>query len=404
MKLYPEQEKVLQQAVEILDKYKMCYLALRPRFGKSLIAAQLADRYMEKGSRILFVSTKSAQAGIHKVIQEMGIAADIEVTTYGSTHKCKGTYDLIIADEAHSNISSYPRMSKAREKLDSLIHSKTIIVWMSGTPSIESSSKLYHQLSLSPFHSFSKYDSFYHWFNGSAHYKNKTDNLIGYGIQGLTKYTGGSRPAINYDHTINFDDKFKPIMISRAEEEAAVKVIPCYVEPPKIIKEGISSIATKSIFISDYGIFIAEGGAGRLSKAHQLSGGTAIDDKDTSVFIDAFKAKEIYEKHKGNNCCIFYRYKAEKRLLCIYFPEEDLYQIDSNCTGIDMSHYDEAIVYSLTWSGSNYLQVLNRLVNSEREDIPKVYVYLTKGGPDQKIFEAVSNKRDYNQKFLKDKE
>ncbi len=400
MKLYPEQEEVFQQAVEILDKYKMCYLALRPRFGKSLIAAQLADRYMEKGSRILFVSTKSAQSGIHKVIQEMGITADIEVTTYGSTHKCKGTYDLIIVDEAHSNISSYPKMSKTREKLDSLIHSKTIIIWMSGTPSIESSSKLYHQLSLSPFHSFSKYDSFYHWFNGSAHYKGKLDNLPGYGIQGLTKYTGSHRPSIDYDHTIDFDHKFKPMMITKAEEEHAVKVIPCYVEPPEIIKEGISSITAKSIFTSKYGTFIADGGAGKLSKAHQLSGGTAIDDEETAVILDSFKAEEIYKKHGNNNCCIFYKYKAERSLLSIFFPEEDLYQIDSSCTGRDLSHYDEAIIYSLTWSGSNYLQVLNRLVNSERKDTPEVYIYLTNHGPDQKIFEAVSNKRDYNQKFL----
>ena len=395
MELYPEQQKVFTEASKILDKWSMVYLALRPRFGKTPISVSLVS------GKTLFVTTKSALTGIHKVIKALN-KSDITVSTYGAVHKCVEKYDYLIIDESHTNISSFPKMSKAREKLQLIVdrNTKIKIIYLSGTPSIESSAQLYHQLSLSPRHSFSQYDSFYKWWNGSAHYKNKICNLPGYGIPGSVKYTGASRPAIDYSKVINFNEKLEPIMIRRAEEEAAVRIHTVAVEAPKFIQGMISNIRTKSIATAIEHVFIADGGASKLSKAHQFAGGTGIADDGESYILSNFKAAEVYKNHKGANCCIFYKYVKEKELLCAYFDEKDLYQADSNCTGIDLSHYDEMIIYSLTWSGSNYVQALNRLVNTERKDIPNIYIYLTNSSPDNRIYEAVSNKRDVNSKFL----
>ena len=146
--------------------------------------------------------------------------------------------------------------------------------------------------------------------------------------------------------------------------------------------------------------FIAEGGASTLSKTHQMAGGSCINDKEEGIILSYYKAQEIARNHKGTNCCIFYKYVAEKEILSLYFDPKDLYQIDSNSTGIDLSHYDDAIIYSLTWSGSTFTQVRSRLVNTERKDTPNLYVYLTQDTPDTKIWEAVSNKLDFNTKFL----
>jgi len=394
MTLTKEQREVYSEAKDILNKWGMCYLALRPRFGKSLIAAELI-----RGTKSIIVTTKSAIPGFKKVLKAMDV--DAIVCTYGTAHKHIDRYDNICVDEAHSNISSYPKMSKSREKLQLIIDkNKDInIILMSGSPSIESGSQLFHQLNLSPKHKFSKYKDFYTWWNHRGHYSDGRD-CGGYGIEGSFKYTGGPRPVIDYSKVINFENEFNHIMIRKAESETAVEVILRYVEATEIINEGISSIKTKNIFMLAATPFIANGGASKMTKVSQLAGGTCIADDDEAYIISPFKAQHISELHKDSNCCVFYKYKKERELLEQYFNKDDIYQIDSNCTGLDLSHYDEMVIYSLSWSGANYLQVLNRLVNVNREDTPKVYIYLTVDSYDKTIYRAVSNKRDVNTKML----
>ena len=395
MTLYTNQLEVVHEAELILERWGMVYLALRPRYGKTPISLTLAR------GKILFVTMRSAFAGVNKVVKELQ-KPNVTVCTYGTAHKYLNSYDTIILDEAHKNISSYPKESVSREKLQPILDNSPTadIIWLSGTPQIESNSKMFHQLNVSPRHSFSKYDSFYHWFNGSAHYKNKTDKRKGYGITGLVKHTGSNRPAINYDNTINFSEKVDPIMIRRGEEEQLVNIIVHHVRPPQKIIDGMIDIRTKSIAEIDGNTFIADGGAGKLSKQHQLAGGSAISVDGSGILLSDFKAIEIHKKHRDKNCCIFYKYVAEKEILKKYFNKEDLYQIDSNSTGIDLSHYDEMVIYSLTWSGSTYTQVLNRLVNTERKDMPDIHIYITDNSPDVALFRAVSMKHDFNSKYL----
>jgi len=393
MTLRPEQEEVLKEAKEILDKWNMVYLALRPRFGKSLIAANLIN------DNSLFVTVKSAIEGVEKVLSAFNINCD--VINYESLHKVKTKkYDYLILDEANKNISRFPKMSKSRKELERFIHSDIKIIWLSGTPSIESNAQLFHQLSISPRHSFRKYKNFYEWFFGSNHYKNNAKGLPGYGIEGIFKYTGGPRPVQDYSQIKPFSHKFKPIMITKAIE-AAIRTQIRYLEAPDFISEYISSVMTSGVFTTPDGTFIADGGAAKLSKAHQLSGGTCISDLGDGIILSDFKAAHI-AKQGHKNCCVFYKYIKEKELLSRFFPEKDLYQVDSNCLGIDLSHYDEMIIYSLTWSGQNFHQVKQRLVNVNRKTEPVIYIYLTTSGPDKKIYEAVSLKEDFNTKFLKD--
>jgi hypothetical protein len=86
-------------------------------------------------------------------------------------------------------------------------------------------------------------------------------------------------------------------------------------------------------------------------------------------------------------------------MLVRYYPEDHLFQIDSNSMGLDLSRFDTAVIYSLTWSGANYTQVLARLQNTEREERPRVVICI-KMPIDTMIYEAVSRKKDFNTKFL----
>ncbi len=397
MTLYPRQQVVVEEAKKIISVYKMCYLAIIMRYGKSLIAAELTRDY----SNPLIVTTKSAVEGVNKVLNSLGVEAT--VITYGSIHKINNiTYDFIYLDESHTNISSFPKPGKAYEKLQLCINDNTVIVFGSGTPNIESSAQLFHQLSLSHYHSFHKFDSFYTWWYSDKHYKTKVGG--GYGLEGHFKYTGGSRPAVDYSYVKDFSNRYEPMMIKRAHLDSlkGPKIVSEYISMPSGLRKLYHDLKTTSICTNNQITAVSNGGADKLNKLSQLAGGTIIDDEGTNCVLDNFKARAIYAQKAGKKICVFYKYIAHRSLLKTIFDEADLYQSDSQVSGIDLSHYDELVVYSMSWSGANISQMLARLTNSERTTTPIITFYLTKETVDQKTFETVMKKRDDNLFFLKD--
>jgi SNF2 family DNA or RNA helicase len=72
------------------------------------------------------------------------------------------------------------------------------------------------------------------------------------------------------------------------------------------------------------------------------------------------------------------------------------------CEGIDLAWLNGSmILYSLTFSGSTYEQILNRMNRFDRIEPIKVHVLLVKNSIEEKIFAAVSNKKNFNTTFMK---
>ncbi len=173
-----------------------------------------------------------------------------------------------------------------------------------------------------------------------------------------------------------------------------------YIDLPKVVKEVYDAIQLHSIYQDKFTV-VSEGGAGKLSKLHQLAQGSVITEDETAVNLTDFKARHIADLHQGQKVAIFYRYVADKTQLLKYFQKEDLYQIDSAITGIDLSHYDAMVVMSLTFSGANYAQMLSRMLHPNSTTQPDVYIYLTRNTVDEVVYKTVSEKHDFNSKFLR---
>ncbi len=396
--LYPYQENISKKGQKILMKYNMLYLALEMRSGKTPISLDVIKN-TDPEAGVLFVTTKSAIDGIRQAYEDFGFTMNIKVINYQSLHKIHedAVYTHIIIDEAHKNISSFPRPSKSWKQLKKLIKEDTKIIYLSGTTHIESSSQLFHQLSLSPFHSFSQYRGFYEWFNPKGHYK---DSRLtgGYGIPG-TRFIGYGKEAADYSHTHNFESKFKPIMIKHVMDNEEIKPHIEIVWTVMKVEQKMLYHQMKTTGVTGNPFSIAANAAGRMSKCQQIASGTLIGEDDTYI-LSQDKAYSISRDHP--NVPVFYKYKAEYDILSEHIDESLLYQIDSQNTGLDLSQYDSMVIYSLTYSGANWSQVLARLTNTERTTKPTVYVYLVEGTLDKDIYETVSNKRDANTKFLKE--
>ena len=153
------QEEISNKAVELLKKYKIAYLALQVRTGKTLTSFVTAHKFGAKS--VLFVTKKKAISDIVNQFSGSAIEMGIYVTNYEQLSNVHETFDLIIIDEAHS-LSAFPVPSARAKELKRICFGKPII-YLSGTPNPESFSQLYHQFWVSSYSPFEAYPNFYKW-------------------------------------------------------------------------------------------------------------------------------------------------------------------------------------------------------------------------------------------------
>ena len=389
MKPYQHQRKVITEGRQILDKYKMLYLPIETRVGKTLIALTLAE---DNGS-VLFVTTKSAIKGVQETCEQSGLyLPDIIITNYEQLHNLPlKEYDTVIVDECHK-ISSFPKKNLARKRLDNFIGNETNLILMSGTPHTESSSQMFHQFSLSPHHRFAEYSTFYKWFKD-------------YGVAQV-KFIGRGITANDYTKTYHFENKWRPFTITMTREEAGFdhhtpKIIRRYVEMPDELLYLYTRMQVEGIVFYIDHRFIAEGGgASKLTKLQQIASGTCIDDEDKQIIIDNYKVKYIEKHWDPDEVVVLYKYQAEKRMLDELGYES--LQIDSGTTGMDFSHKSTIVAMTLTFSGANFIQAITRMANKERDTPMPVYIILANHTIDSDILDTVEQKKNFNQRVYHD--
>ena len=159
MQLREYQQSIAEQAHSLLLQYKIVYLCMQVRTGKTITAIAAAKMYGAK--KVLFVTKLKAISSIQKDFKAVGSPFDIYVINYESLHKCENDFDFIILDEAHC-LGQYPSPSNRVKELKRICSDKPII-YLSGTPSPESYSQMYHQFYVSSFSIFNEYKNFYAW-------------------------------------------------------------------------------------------------------------------------------------------------------------------------------------------------------------------------------------------------
>ena len=163
LKLRDYQKKIVKEGYSKLVNKNMVYLSMEVRTGKTLTALSLADKFSMK--KVLFVTKKKAIKSIQKDYELLKPSYKIEVINYESLHKFNDSVDAIIIDEAHT-IGTYPKPNNKYKQLKEIVRKNEFakLILLSGTPSPESYSQLFHQFKLSRIRSpFKEYANFYKW-------------------------------------------------------------------------------------------------------------------------------------------------------------------------------------------------------------------------------------------------
>jgi hypothetical protein len=320
---------------------------------------------------------------------------------YESVHTITETFDLVIIDEAHS-LGQFPKPSERVGIIKKLCEGKPVI-YLSGTPTPESYSQLFHQFFVSDCSPFKEYKTFYKWASdGFVKIKKKMINGIPF-----NDYKAANKEKI--------DAATKHLFITFSQAEAgfnqvvhetvlSVKMKPAtYWLANKLLKDRVHIGKGGEEIIADTAVKLQ-------NKLHQIYSGSVIAENGDAIAFDHSKAEYIKEKFAGKKIAVFYIFRAEAEMLRWVFkgrvtesPEEfnasaDLIfisQIQSGSMGTNLSTAEALIFYNIHFSNLQYFQAKERTQVKDRLLPANIYWIFSEDGIEQKIYEAVKNKRDY---------
>ncbi len=395
------QEELSTKAYRILKELKVVYLSMEVRCGKTLTALETAKKYGAKD--VLFLTKKKAISSIEDDYNKFGYSFNLTVVNDESMHKVEDEYDLVIHDE-HHRFGSFPKPSKGAKEFKTR-YGHLPMIFLSGTPTPESYSQIYHQFWVSQYSPFKLYSTFYKW---SKDFVNVSQRNFGYGM--VNDYSNA-----NYE-------KIKPIiepyMITYTQEQAGFtseiveQVLTCEMEPMTYmlcnrLKRDLVIQGKESNIVADTAVKL-------MQKLHQMYSGTIKFEDGSSIILDKSKGEFIKHHFKGKKIGIFYKFIAELRLLKEVFGENLTTDIDEfNATdknialqivsgreGISLRNADYLVFYNIDFSATSYWQARDRMTTKDRLK-NKVYWIFSKDGIEQKIYNAVKKKKSFTTTIFK---
>ena len=396
------QTTISDQATNLLNSRGVAIINMEVRTGKTFTALLTCDKV--KANKVLFVTKKKAIESIQSDYNTLNPAYEMQCINYESLHKIKNNdFDVIICDESHT-LGAFPKPSIRTKKLKDFVGSTKLIL-LTGTLTPESYSQIFYQLwitSNSPF----KEKSFYKW---AKDYVNVTQKRVSFGNM-VNDYSDANKAKI--DKLIN------PIKISFTQKEAGFKTVinehflnvemlpATYATARKLVKDLVIEGKT-DVILADTPVKLKQ-------KLHQIYSGTCKLESGNSVVLDYSKGEYIKDYFKGKKIAIFYKFKAELELLKEVFKDSlctDLKEFDNSNEnialqfvagreGVKLANADALVFFNIDYSALSYFQAKDRMTTMDRLQNNVYWVFSNKG-IEQKIYNTVSNKKDYTLSHFK---
>ena len=394
---------IIKLGAKIVEDFGFVYLAMEVRTGKTLTSLGIAEAICS--SNVLFLTKKKAISSIENDYELLNPPYHLTVVNYESLHKVERTdWDLIICDEAHS-MGAMPKPSKRAVQVKDLIaKTKANVILLSGTPTPESYSQMYHQVYGIPKNPFKEYKNFYRFCDNFVKIKTKMINGLV-----IKDYSNGLDTIVSEmePFTINYTQQEAGFMSETTEEIFEVE-----------LKEStyklISKLSRDLVLQGKEEVILGDTPVKLMSKIHQLYSGTVKFESGKSMVVDTSKAEFIKSQWMGCKIGIFYKFKEELNALQEIFGDDlttDLeefnttfksiaLQIVSGREGISLKNAEYLVYYNIDFSATSYWQSKDRMTTKERLQ-NQVFWIFAKGGIEHEIYKAVTKKKDYTLSHFK---
>lgn len=403
IKLRSYQKNIVKTGLPVLKKHRFLYLAMEVRTGKTLTSLSISN--LLPVQNLLFITKKKAIYSIQEDYDKLNPNFNITVINYESLHKITHDviYDCVILDEAHT-LGAYPKQNKRSKQVSRIIkiHLPYVIL-LSGTPTPESFSQMYHQVSSIPLNPFRSHKNFYSF---AKTYVDVRKKYISSGY--VDDYSDGSEIII---------DVMKPFTISHTQKESGFivntneKILKIPITPP--LNNIIQKLKKDLVVSGKQHVILADTSVKLMSKLHQLYSGTVKFEDGNSMVLDSFKAEYIFNKFKKNKIAIFYKFKEELNAIKSVYHDNictEIYEFDNSKKsialqivagreGISLKKAEAIVYYNIDFSATSYWQSRDRMTTKDRK-LNNIYWIFTQGGIESEIYNTVVKKKDYTLKHF----
>lgn len=386
MKPYDYQVELATQALQVIRENGLVYLAMEERTGKTLTFLHMAE--MSDAKRVLIVTKKKAEAGIAETLSKWEHETYFRLTTYHQLHKVESTdFDLVILDESHNYISSYPKPGAIWKVVKRYCGGKPI-VYSSATPHAQSYSQLYHQFALCSYSPWVKSRHFYDWFSM-------------YGKPYTIEINGINVPQYDKTNRQMVEATSKHLFIAKTRQELGFAHEPedvlHYIEPCEGLKLTYNALLKDRIVNLSVGKLVCDSASKLRTSLHQLEGGTIKIDKSYNVLPNTEKVDYIKQTWgDSETLVIMYNFIAEKTKLEHHFKKATILQATSFAEGVDLHKFDNLVIYSQDYSTARHTQRRARQANIRRDKPINVHFLLMVKGISSQVYKCVSvNKKNY---------
>jgi len=402
MKFRNYQEEIIDKGVDVLGEHGFVYLAMEVRTGKTLTSLGIAKEMGAK--RVLFITKKKAISSIEADYQMLKPSFTLDVINYESLHKIEGSFDLVVLDEAHS-MGAFPKPSKRAKQVKIIIQKNDpLVILLSGTPTPESYSQMYHQIYAIPRNPFRRFINFYRFCDEHVNVTQRPINgiYIKDYSKGLPSIMDSMQP-----YFISYSQKEAGFQVKTNEHILHVKMSPLTYNLAKKLQKNLVVEGKNEVILADTPVKL-------MMKLHQIYSGTVKFESGASKTLDYTKAQFIKDKFKDKKIGIFYKFKEELKALKEIFQDNlttelkefvnskksIALQIVSGREGISLRQADCLVYYNIDFSATSYWQSRDRMTTKDRIK-NEVYWIFSEGGIEDQIYKAVVNKKDYTLNHFK---
>jgi len=398
------QNDIILRGHKVLSKHKFLYLAMEVRTGKTLTSLGIAEKIGIKN--MLFVTKKKAISSIQSDYDLLLPSYNITVINYESLHTIDDSFDLIILDEAHG-MGAIPKPSKKAKQVKEIImkNGYPYVILLSGTPTPESYSQMYHQVYGIRTNPFSEFKNFYRFSDKYVEVKERKIN----GLM-IKDYKGGRDSIVTAmsPYTINYTQKQAGFKVDTREHIMEVEMSDTVYSIAKRLKKNLVVEGKKEVILADTPVKL-------MMKLHQLYSGTIKFESGESMIVDPSKAQFIYDNFCTVKIGIFYKFKEELNALMDVYGKDYLttdlnefdttgksiaLQIVSGREGISLKKADALVYFNIDFSATSYWQSRDRMTTKDRLE-SDVYWIFAKGGIEKDIYKTVLGKKDYTLNHFK---
>lgn len=388
MSYKPHQIETARKAQTILEDRGIVMIAGEPRTGKTRTALNMVSHM--PGLKVLCLTKKNAIPGWESEMEATGVR--ITVTNYEQAHKLSPhDYGLIIIDESH-NLNKVGRSTQRFERIRALAYNRPVIL-LTGTPAVEKLAGLYYQLGVTRHSPFEHFRNFYQFFReyGIPH----TIRIRDKDIEQYDRVRPELMQAVE-PYMVRLTQKDAGISI---EVEDKVHVIELSGDTKGFIHQIMADNVIHIVHNEDNELmtFAFESDMGVRSAVHQAEAGAVLLDEEI-VELPNMEMVDYIARNFGNHpgVAVMAHYRSTRAKIRTHLPHVTVLSSDGHAEGVDLSKYEHFVVANSAYSGAKFVQRRERGVNMNRKDNPVVHHLVTDAGISQDVYNAVSQKRDYN--------